>query len=355
MSEREFELSKNIEHHLAVLSKIYAKKAERQKLDIIVNSQIRVHEEWDYDNWDGGMYGHALFITVPEAVYLNSVGQRKELQAEIKADINKIHNVPHEFIADVFLETEKVEDRDWRRESGALQSRQRAITPATRERIWGDEGYRVFLSHKAEVKKRAGELKESMHLFGASCFVAHQDIHPTNEWQEEIESALASMDAFVALLTEKFHDSLWTDQEVGYALARGVPIIAVKLGIDPYGFIGKFQALSSTWDDAPEKVVSLLMTQPRMVDAYIAVLPRCASFDEGNTLAHLLPSILVLSDAQAERLMLTFNRDSQLKGSFGFNGKWASKFGDGLAAHLSRLTGQQYVMTEAGEIARNGP
>jgi hypothetical protein len=354
MSEQQFELSKNIEHYLAILSKVYAKEGERQKLDIIVNSQIRVHEEWDYDNWDGGMYGHALFITLPEAVYLNAVGQRKELQSEIKADINKIHNVPHEFIADVFLETEKLEDRDWRRESGALQSRQRAITAATRQRIWGDEGYRVFLSHKAEVKKQAAELKESVHLFGASCFVAHQDIHPTKEWQEEIENALSSMDAFVALLTEKFHESFWTDQEVGYALARGVPIIAVKVGIDPYGFIGKFQALSSTWDDAPEKVVSLLMTEPRMVDAYIAALPRCASFGQGNTLSHVLPSIRELTDAQAERLMSTFNQDPQLQGSYGFNGKWASKFGDGLAAHLSRLTGQQYVMTESGEIARTG-
>ncbi|HMD86917.1 MAG TPA: toll/interleukin-1 receptor domain-containing protein [Terriglobia bacterium] len=352
MSEREFQLSKDIEHYLAVLSKIYTKAGDRQKLDILVNSQIRVHEEWDYDNWDGGTYGHALFITAPEATYLDSVGRRKQLQNEIKADLNKIHNVPHEFISDVFLETEKVEDRDWRRESGALQSRQRAITPATRQRIWGEDGYRVFLSHKADVKKKAAELKERMQKFGASCFVAHQDIHPTKEWQEEIENALASMDAFVALLTETFHDSLWTDQEVGYALARGVPIIAVKLGIDPYGFIGKFQALASTWDEAPEKVVSLLMTEPRMVDAYIAALPRCANFDEGNTLSHVLPSIRELSNAQADRLMSTFNLDSQLQGSFGFNGRRPWNFGDGLASHLSRLTGQQYVMAENGKIAR---
>jgi hypothetical protein len=35
--------------------------------------------------------------------------------------------------------------------------------------------------------------------------------------QNEIETALESMDAFVALLTENFHESLWTDQEVGYS------------------------------------------------------------------------------------------------------------------------------------------
>ena len=67
------------------------------------------------------------------------------------------------------------------------------------------------------------------------------------------------MDAFVALLTEGFHDSLWTDQEVGFALSRGVPILAVRLGKDPYGFIGKFQALSCDWADAPKKIVGLLI------------------------------------------------------------------------------------------------
>jgi hypothetical protein len=50
------------------------------------------------------------------------------------------------------------------------------------------------------------------------------------------------MDGFVALLTTEFHDSDWTDQEVGYALARRVPIISVRMGRDPYGFLGKFQA-----------------------------------------------------------------------------------------------------------------
>jgi len=66
------------------------------------------------------------------------------------------------------------------------------------------------------VKKETAQLKKSLELIGVSAFVAHTDIKPTTHWQEEIENALASMDAFVALLTEKFHESPWTDQEVGY-------------------------------------------------------------------------------------------------------------------------------------------
>ena len=45
-----------------------------------------------------------------------------------------------------------------------------------------------------------------------------------------------------ALLTEGFHESNWTDQEVGFALARGILVIPVKYESAPYGFMGRIQA-----------------------------------------------------------------------------------------------------------------
>jgi len=49
------------------------------------------------------------------------------------------------------------------------------------------------------------------------------------------------MDAFVALMTRSFHKSKWTDQEVGFAVCRGVPIIALRWGMDPYGLSGNLR------------------------------------------------------------------------------------------------------------------
>lgn len=72
-----------------------------------------------------------------------------------------------------------------------------------------------------------------------SSFVAYTDIKPTKEWQGEIENALHSMDALAAILMPGFKDSDWTDQEVGVAIGRGVPIIPIMRGLTPYGFIGK--------------------------------------------------------------------------------------------------------------------
>ena len=51
--EPQFEIPKNIERYMAVLSRMYEREGQRQLQEIIVNSQTRVHEQWSYDNWNG--------------------------------------------------------------------------------------------------------------------------------------------------------------------------------------------------------------------------------------------------------------------------------------------------------------
>jgi nucleoside 2-deoxyribosyltransferase len=318
-----------------------------------VNSKFRIEEDrqGDYDySSEERCYGHALHFDVPENLYPIRSEERLNLQEQLKKDINGINNIRNEYISAVFIELEEREDRDWRLESGVLLPRQRTTTPETAERIWGNNTFRVFLSHKAEIKEEATLLKERLAPFGVSAFVAHSDIHPTKQWQEEIENALASMDAFVALLTKDFHESDWTDQEVGYALGRGVPLIAIKRGKDPYGFIAKFQALSCKWEDAPVKLAKLLIKQPRMLDCYIGMLPNCRSFDEGNLLSQLLPHIEDLTMGQIERLMAANNKHPQVRESYGFSGEKPSYYGRGLAFHLSRITGKKFTRDEAGKV-----
>jgi len=346
----QFKLPRAIESLLATLSKLYAQEGQRQKQEIIVNARVRIHEQWSHDNWNGGIDGHALYLTVPENLYLESVRQRTDLESEIGRDINKIHNIQGEFVDTVFLEMEPVEDPDWRRETGLLQSPRRTVAADTVDRIWKPGHYRVFLSHKAEVKTQVALLKPRLGALGADCFVAHQDIHPTRIWQDEIESALTTMDAFVALLTEDFHDSDWTDQEVGFALGRGVPLVAVKLGKDPYGFIGRFQALSSSWEEAPLAILRLLVKEARMVEAYVSAVEGCSNWNHGNSLAKLLSAVDALTGEQARRLVKAFNENGELSGSYGFNGAYPGTYGDGLASHLERITGEQYEILSTGEL-----
>jgi hypothetical protein len=348
-----FELPKTIDRHLAALSKLYAQEGKRQLQEIIVNAQTRIHEEWSRDNWNGGTYGHALYLVLPEPLFLNSVKLKNDIQTQIKEDLNKIHNVQNEFIEEVFIEMEIGEDHEWRKDSGLLLAGKRAIPPDATKRIWGDEGFRVFLSHKSEVKKETAELKERLRLFGISCFVAHEDIHPTKAWQDEIENALASMDGFIALMTANFHDSDWTDQEVGFAFARGVPIIAVRLGKDPYGFIGKFQGLSSTWPTAADDIVKILIKNDRMFSAYVGALRKCPHWDAANKLAGCLALLEALNDSQIDDLVSAYNETRELHGSFGFNGTKPFHCGQGIVWHLNRLGRRKFRFAEDARRMRD--
>jgi hypothetical protein len=349
---RKFELPGALDRHLGTLSKLYAQDGKRDLQEILVNARIRVQEERSFDNWNGGTFGHALYMLLPESLFLANVKKKEALQAQFKEDLNKIHSIQNEFIEEVFIEMDAAEDQDWRKSSGLLSVNRRDVSPTATKRIWGDTGFRVFLSHKTEVKRETADLKEGLCLFGVSCFVAHEDIHPTEKWQDEIENALATMDAFVALLTDDFHKSLWTDQEVGYAFARGVPIIAFRLGLDPYGFIAKFQALSCTWHKAPHEIAKLLIKQDRMFSAYVGALRRCPSWDDGNILARALEGIEALTEEQIDELVAAYNETSELRGSFAFHGGKPARYGPGLVSYLNRFGAREFRFSESGLIER---
>jgi hypothetical protein len=137
-------------------------------------------------------------------------------------------------------------------------------------RNWKDtKQFRLFISHISENKDRATRLRDCLVPFAVSGFVAHEDIVPTLEWQSEIERALQTMEAFVAIHTPGFSKSNWTQQEVGFAVGRRVPIISLQMGELPTGFLLKNQALARrgrTADQVAAEIDQLLTSDPRTVD-----------------------------------------------------------------------------------------
>ena len=131
------------------------------------------------------------------------------------------------------------------------------------ERIWGSNPVKstlIFLSHKASNAKKVSQLaKQLEENKNIKTFVAHEDIHPSRQWAKEILRALNTMDFFIGIITEDFHNGGWTDQEIGYCLKRGIPRLFLKLSeTDPKGFINLQQALTCTWDNASEKIIKHL-------------------------------------------------------------------------------------------------
>ena len=327
-----------VETVIRTVDELLSHQGHESLAGLLRNSSASI--DWEQQSeWDGITDYYILNLHVPVAAFAGIEQKRAVIE---KLFLQKVESATRQFARDKIGKVVIVPDQ-------GLASK-RAVPPSATKRIWGEGGFRLFLSHKAEVKKKTAELKDSLQVYGISSFVAHSDIRPTKAWQDEIENALSTMDAFVALMTANFHKSDWTDQEVGYAFARGVPIIAIKLGRDPYGFIGKFQALSCSWETAPKEIVRVLIKHDRMLNAYVKAVQNCSGFDEGNQLAAILPEIEQLTDGQADALIVAYNKNSQVSGSFGFSGEKPYKFGEGLLTHLKRLNPRKYKVTPAGNI-----
>lgn len=132
--------------------------------------------------------------------------------------------------------------------------------------FWLPSHFKLFISHISSFKKTTGILQTALKTYGISGFVAHVDIEPTKEWLDEIEAGLHSMDALVAILMPGFKESNWTDQEVGFAVGRGVLIIPIIKGVNPYGFISKYQGLhgdGKSIADVAENIFQILSTSAK--------------------------------------------------------------------------------------------
>lgn len=150
-------------------------------------------------------------------------------------------------------------------------------------KIWeGTTALRVFVSHLSDEKKKATRMRDCLAAHHMNAFVAHEDIEPSLEWQVQIERALTNCELFLSLHTPGFAKSHWTQQEVGYAVGRGVKIIAVRMGEDPVGFIQKNQALSrgvKTAEVLSAEVAELVSNDERLKSRY-AELNSASSYDD---------------------------------------------------------------------------
>ena len=171
------------------------------------------------------------------------------------------------------------------------------------------------------------------------------------EWIPEIEQALFSMDILVALLTGGFRESDWTDQEIGVAIGRRTPIIPVHLGKDPYGFIGKYQAIVGRGKescDIANDILLLLLASDDMrelgKDAYLKAVARSFNFKQSNLLGNILPTIDQLSTAQAVVLVNAFNGNHQVRNAWNLKRR--------IAIELYRMTGHSYELNEYGDLVK---
>jgi hypothetical protein len=215
--------------------------------------------------------------------------------------------------------------RDYIRSASA--SPEPAVGADNRKLPWDEGQFRLFASHRADDKYLVTEVKKRLAAMAVNLFIAHADIDPTAEWLEQIDLALDSCDALAAFLTPNFHMSNWCDQEVGFAMRRRVHIIPVDLGVTPYGFMGKYQALkadASKPQELADAIYDILvtheLTRTRMSEALVAYVAEAQSFDQANSGAKRLNRVSHWTPELLRRLEESLEGNRQVSGSFAVPG-----------------------------------
>ena len=116
--------------------------------------------------------------------------------------------------------------------------------------VWDAGLYRVFISYSSVQEELARNLKYELRKYSISAFVAADNIHAGGHWRQWIEYALNTTNYVVALVTDEFNKSVWTNQEMGFAYARRIPTLSIKYGAVPGGFAEAFQTIDCTDQNA---------------------------------------------------------------------------------------------------------
>ena len=330
--QTEYVLPPQIDTLLAATARYLKGEGRNDLVAILANARIEIEEGADYDNWDGGQTGHGIRLHVPEGLFHPAISNAESDGTELSKILNKLADVPHEHISYVriCLDLGTISP-NWREETGALLAPPTLATSSDSDqtRLWGTGAPRVFLSHRADFKAETKQLKDELTRYGAASFVAHEDIEPTRAWQAEIERALASMDVLVALLTDGFAGSYWSNQEVGVALGRGVPVITVRISEDPRGFIGGSQAISGHARTPSEWAKGLIaafsghsrLTRPLLV-GLVNQWEIAPNFMEAIRVMDLLDASKTMPADLLARIEAAFKANDQLHNSGGVHRKY---------------------------------
>lgn len=283
------------------ISEIFHHQGRTEVVELLHSAHARF-DETNYDRWDGGTYTWALRLEVPVPIFASLESRLAEIEQAIGTKLTYIErNYPNHSIGEVTITP--ISSRS------PLLGIRMAPSDVEARRLWPEGRFRLFLSHLSADKVAVSRLKSALETFGISAFVAHEDIEPSLEWRDEIELGLKSMHALAALITPEFHGSNWTDQEIGWALGRGVIVIAVKLGQDPYGLAGKYQAISGSFSDpdslAKAIVNSLLanaQSHSQMRRALVKAFCESKSFPNTQKLKNSILRVKDFTDAEKSLL-----------------------------------------------------
>jgi hypothetical protein len=199
------------------------------------------------------------------------------------------------------------------------------------------------------VRHRAAErfrywLKAVLAEVGIEAFLAHDDLHVSEEWRERIIEELQRCDIFVPLLSANFLQSKWAPQEVGFIISRpDVAIAPVSLdGTTPFGFISHVHGRSIKKDGITRELLvdPLARRIPRkIVPSLIRSVDEAATFRSGEArMLSLVPLFAKLTAQEAQALAEASVRNSQIWAAAACRSEYLPAFVDAQKSNIEAKT-----------------
>jgi len=354
-------LPSKINAYLRRLLLNYDHSGPKELASILKHGRIAVSPDTNRSyNFGQENFGHTVVIFLPpEHIAPISMKKQAELGERLREDLQECaRGFEDEYVATVRMELEDEHDFLFDVSSSLIGP---PPTDPDSLSFWTPGHVRLFISHRDSYKREAKALGNALAEFGISCFVAHDTIEPMESWQHQIEKGLETMEVFLALVTDDFHDSVWTNQEVGFAKAFNIPIICLKLPVAPKGFIAEKQALAGDIarpEHSANEIYKLLAEKVGRRDVLqagvIAAFCESPSWTDTRIRFDRMEALIKkLSKDDVAKIQKAFNTNDQLhRAAYLYYGSKFLKF-------LTRTTGKQFkldkgtlseVETEADDI-----
>ncbi len=342
-----FYMPSKIASYLKRLLQEYRTQKYDLYVEIINSARVLVVQDVERESWNGDSYGHDVKFFLPlETIAKFNVQADGEMADKLRADLNACsRSVRNEYVSGVFFEVADQEDPEFQRAIAVIDVPQ---INADELPFWKKGHIRLFISHRDKDKQWAHFLANELEAFGISAFVAHDTISPGTAWEQEIIRGLETMEVMLAFITDDF-DSPWTNQEIGFALGRQIPIIPLKLeNKNPSGLIASIQALRACLErpvDAAPAIYKMLRDKldkaDRLQGSLIAAFCEAPNFDETRyRFDRMEKGVDALSGKELILIRKAFEENDQIYNAYYLG------YSDRLRKFLKKTTGKDFRLDQ---------
>lgn len=256
-------------------------------------------------DWFNDSTTYRVDLVIPFELFIDLSSEKESLQEQLTQLAKEvIDGNSGEYISHVRLVADLNRIGDWRSGENPLQASTSDVA-----RIWKEGYFRLFLSHSSTDKEFGAKLRENLERVRIDAFIAHETIEPDLPWQHEIKLGLASCHALMFIATEASNQSWWCQQEIGWALGRGILVTSYMLEKEPVGFANGLQGWKVPSHDLlkiREKLLSKFAkedrTEPAMREPLVQLIQASSTAKQIDYTLDYVDLLKSLSQEQLERI-----------------------------------------------------